>query len=107
MTEPGAALICRLNAAEWRLIIMIGPQNIQIPLSLFNKISTIFLFMDISEYILPDMLDFDGTLLAIRVKQDKINLRAAYTNIVIAQDDELKHRALYNYTRLKNKQNSS
>jgi len=76
-------------------------QNIQIPLSLFYKISGVFDYLLISNIELPVIFDFDATLSELREKQHKINMRAAYTSAIIANNDEQKRLAYSNYLKLK------
>jgi len=81
---------------------MIKPQNIQIPLTLFNKIISFFEYLDFSGYKKTAAFDFDGILSELHQKQRSINLRAAYTDAVIANDNENKRLAYYKYLKLKN-----
>ena len=76
-------------------------QNIQIPLSLFRKITSVFDYLFFSNTKIPAILDFDSVICELRDKQQKINLRAAYTNTIIAKDDEQKRLAYANYLNLK------
>ena len=80
---------------------MADTQNIQIPLSLFQKTINIFEYLDLSSTKLPVSLGFDEVIHEIRDKQKKINLRTAFTNIVIAKDDEHKRHAYVDYMKLK------
>jgi len=76
-------------------------RNIQIPLSLFRKITSVFDYLLFSNTIIPVILDFDSVVCELRDKQHKINLRAAYTNTVIAKGDEQKRLAYERYLSLK------
>jgi hypothetical protein len=76
-------------------------QNIQIPLSLFRKITGVFDYLLFSNTNIPVILDFDTIIFELRVKQHKINLRTAYTNTVIAKDGEQKRLAYASYLNLK------
>ena len=80
---------------------MIDSQNIQIPLSLFRKISGVFDYLLFSNTKIPVVLDFESVICELRDKQHKINLRTAYTNTVIAKGDEQKRLAYASYLKLK------
>ena len=77
------------------------PQNVQIPLSLFSKIIMFFELLSISGQEFPKIYGFDNILCELRSKQQKINLRAAYTETIYARSDEQKHTARMNYQNLK------
>ena len=82
---------------------MLDQQNIQIPMTLFNKVIGVFDYLNFSNFSLPELLSFDIIYHDLRDKQRRINLRSAYTNIVIANDDEHKRCAYFNYIKLKRK----
>jgi len=77
--------------------------NIQIPLSLFKKITHFFTCVSFGGYKFPDLYDFDGIRAELQEKQDKMNLRAAYTNTILARDDGQKLKAYADYQKLKNR----
>jgi hypothetical protein len=77
-------------------------QNVQIPMSLFRKISDFFICVSFGNYIFPAIYGFDDILAQLRAKQDKINLRTAYTNSILAKDEQHKMQAYANYQKLKN-----
>jgi hypothetical protein len=77
-------------------------QNVQIPLSLFKKITNFFSCMSFGNYTFPAYYDLDGILAELQKKQETINLRTAYTKTILAKDDNLKAQAFANYQKLKN-----
>jgi len=82
---------------------MLDQLNIQIPMTLFSKVIGVFDFLYFSNLSLPELLGFDNIYHDLQDKQRRINLRSAYTNVVIANDDEHKRNAYFNYIKLKNK----
>jgi hypothetical protein len=78
-------------------------QNVQIPLPLFRKIMSFFTCLSIGGYKFPALYDFDGIYADLRTKLDKINLRAAYTDMALAKNDKQKHQAYTAYQKLKNR----
>jgi hypothetical protein len=84
---------------------MTDSQNIQISLSLFNKITSIFHFIAFSDrYTFPEIYKFDEILSELDEKQFRINLRTLYTNAIYAKNDEQRNSARENYTKLKKRQ---
>ena len=77
-------------------------QNIQIPLSTFMKIISFFHGLNFGGYKFPSFYDFDGIYAELLDKLEKINLRTAYTNTILAKDDAQKAQAYANYQKLKN-----
>jgi len=82
---------------------MVDSQNIQIPLSLFQKTIEIFEYLNVLNYKFPIPYNFDEVLSEIRDKQQRLNLHAAFTNMVIAKDDVHKRHAYADYMKLKKK----
>ena len=81
-----------------------GMQNIQIPLPLFEKLVGFFEMANLSDYRFPALYNFDAILLGLRKKQRKINLRALYTEAVLAKGPQQKQEAYANYTFLDRRQ---
>ena len=82
---------------------MNGLQNVQIPMSLFNDIMSFFLYLEFSNHHFPSIFDVHGMCAELKIKQNCINLRKAYSNIVYAKDEEQKRSARANYMKLKEK----
>ena len=78
-------------------------QNVQIPLSLFRKITLFFTCVSFGDYKFPALYDFDGILAELMKKQEKMNLRTAYTKTILAKDDDQKIQAYTEYQKLKNR----
>ena len=76
-------------------------QNIQIPLTLFNKVLDIFNFLNFSNNVMPGFLDFKSVYSALQKKQTRINLHSAYSSVIIANNDKCKKLAYANYLKLK------
>ena len=76
--------------------------NVQIPLTLFNKITFFFTCVSLGDYTFPSFYNFEDIHAGLREKQEKINLRTAYTNTILAKDDCQKLQAYANYQKLKN-----
>ena len=76
-------------------------QNIQIPISLFNKIVTLAEYLYFSGSYLPQILKFDEILSGLREKQHNINKRAIYSDIIYSSGDK-KMEAIKNFQKLKN-----
>ena len=77
--------------------------NVLITHQLFGKIYRFYEYVALTDLSIPGTLDFDGALLELRKKQNKINTRTAYINSIYARDDTQKHIAYMNYLRLKDK----
>jgi len=82
---------------------MPAEQNVQIPLPLFRDIVFFFNSLSLGGYSFPDIYKFDRMYAELRAKLDKINLRAAYSNSILAKDDDQRRQAYLNYQKLKNK----
>ena len=82
---------------------MPGNQNVQIPLSLFRKITHFFSCVSFGGYTFPAIYDFDGIQAELLEKQAKMNLRTAYINTILAKDDHQKQQAYVDYQKLKNR----
>jgi hypothetical protein len=78
-------------------------QNVQIPLSLFKKLLFFFECVSIGDYTFPSYYNFDVIQTELRGKQNKVNIRTAYTNTLLAKNEDQKRQAYDNYLRLKNK----
>ena len=77
-------------------------QNIQIPRSLFDQISSLVEYLAIKDYRIPQTFKINDILLGLRKKRHSINLRAAYSNIIYSSEDK-KREAQRNYQMLKHK----
>ena len=86
---------------------MITPQQVQIPLALFTKIVEFFEYLNISKIELPVLFDLNSILSELHDKQNRINMRTAYTNIVTSKNDGQRRTAYYNYSKLKKRYHSS
>jgi hypothetical protein len=82
---------------------MPGDQNVQIPLSLFRKITHFFTCVSFGGYTFPALYDFDCIQAELLEKQAKMNLRTAYTKTILAKDDNQKQQAFADYQKLKNR----
>ena len=82
---------------------MSGNQNVQISLSLFKKITHFFSCLSFGGYTFPSLYDFDGIQAELFEKQAKMNLRTAYTNTILAKDENQRVQAYANYQKLKNR----
>ena len=91
-----------LAGLDWRRKLT-GTQNVQIPQSLFVKLTSFFDYLSFGGYTFPETYGFDCIYAELRAKQDKINLRAAYTNAILAKDDSQRLQAYSNYQKLKNR----
>ena len=77
-------------------------QNIKIPYLLFDKIVFFFDCLSIGGHTFPAFLGFDAMHAELREKRSKMNLRAAYTNTLLAKDDRQRLQAYAYYQKLKN-----
>ena len=75
-------------------------QNIQLPLALFNKITSFFEYLNLTDCKFPQIFKFEEILSGLREKQHSINKRTAYSDIIYSRDDKRKE-ALDNYQQLK------
>ena len=80
---------------------MDNKQNVQIPKALFDKITTFFECANLADYNIPAMLGCKDILLELRKKQNSINLRTAYTNMIYSNGVEEKQIARANYQKFK------
>lgn len=80
---------------------MAESQNIQIPMALFKDIMCFFNLFSLSQVNIPKHFKFEYLYDELRKKQDNINLRAAYTRMVQAKEDEQRLAAKKDYTNLK------
>ena len=82
---------------------MNGLQNVQIPMPLFEAIMSFFYYLELSNHQFPSIFDVHGMCSELTVKQESINLRKAYSNIIYAKGDEQKRSARADYLKLKEK----
>jgi hypothetical protein len=82
---------------------MTESQNIQIPLVLFNKLVFFLECLNLSPQSFSDIYDFQGILSELRKKQQKINIRTAYSNTICSRNDAERNLARMNYLKLKSK----
>ena len=83
------------------------PNNILIPFSLFEKILEVLECCDVSGSGLVVQKEHSEALCALRAKQDSIDLREAYSNIVRAKNDDQRGNARDQYLRRKRFYNDS
>jgi len=76
-------------------------KNVKIPELLFRQTIDLLERFDISEYGLEFQHDFDIVFFAFLKKRQSMELREAYSQIILAEDDEARARARLQY--LKNK----
>ena len=81
---------------------MADSKNVQIPLSLFTKITSIFNFIALSDRCtFPAVYKFEEILSELNEKQHRINLRTLYANTIYAKNDEQRTSARNDYMKLK------
>jgi hypothetical protein len=80
---------------------MADTPNVQIPASLFKDIILFFEYVKLSHQEVPPIFNFESALSALREKQRRMNLRAAYSKSVRETDEEKKRAALAKYIMLK------
>ena len=73
------------------------PENITIPYSLFSKIIGLLDSFDIYDYSQRTQELYFDVLFALLRKQQSIDLRNAYANIINADNDDDRHQARMNY----------
>jgi hypothetical protein len=76
-------------------------KNIQIPLSLFNRIVELMDSLDPPDDDLILLFMFDAVLKGLRSKRISMLHRCTYTAVVCAEDDEKRKDALNNYVQTK------
>ena len=81
---------------------MTESRNVQIPLTLFKKIMMVFDYLIIKDHAFPSSCDVENIYSELCEKQLKLNIRTAYTNTILAKDDNQKGLAYANYNKLKN-----
>jgi hypothetical protein len=72
-------------------------KNINIPYQLFSKMIDLLDYWDIYEYSAYTQEMYYDVLFALLKKQQNIELRQAYANIINAESDEERHDARMNY----------
>ena len=72
-------------------------KNITIPYSLFSKIIDLIDSFDISDYSQSTQEDYFHVLFALLKKQQSIELRDAYANIINSENDHERHDARMKY----------
>ena len=70
-------------------------KNVLIPLTLLEKTISLFESLDVSNF--SNCYDYYDVLRELKVKMQKLELRNAYTKIVLAQDDDARHVARIEY----------
>lgn len=68
-----------------------------IPLSLLDRIVALFSKLDISDFGYHTRYEFGDILWALNVKKQKIELRDAYSKIILADDEEARVAARVEY----------
>ena len=76
-------------------------QNVQIPLALFKDMIEFFYYLEFSSHCFPSIFNVRGMLTQLEIKQDSINRRKAYANIIHAKDEVQKNSARADYMQLK------
>ena len=97
----GAGLPFQACGAERRVALQ-ESQNIKIPLPLFDRIVFFFDCLSVGGHTFPANFGFDAMHAELRAKQNKMNIRTAYTNTLLAKDDSHRLHAYANYQKLKN-----
>ena len=82
---------------------MAESQNIQIPIALFRDITLFFDLLSLSGISIPKIYKFEYLHEELNKKQNKINLRTAYTRMARAKDDEQRIAAKKDYVTIKQK----
>ena len=78
-------------------------KNVKIPLALLTQTIELLEKIDISEYGFSFQHDFDNVYFAFLKKQQAIELRDAYSQIIFAEDEDARFQARLRY--LNNKRN--
>ena len=73
-------------------------KNVTIPLSLFYKIIALLDSWDLSDYPPSTIEDYFDVSFALDKKQQSIDLRKAYAQIINADSPDLRHDARMRYT---------
>jgi hypothetical protein len=76
-------------------------KNIQIPLSLFNRIVELMESLDISEFDPILMVMYNAVQHGLRTKRISMMHRETFAAVICAEDDNKKHIALENYVNTK------
>ena len=77
------------------------PENIKIPIVLFNRILYLLDCLDLEGYDKVVQSDYDDIVAALTKKKQSIELRDAYAKIVYALDDDSRDIARINYLQRK------
>jgi hypothetical protein len=75
--------------------------NVQISLALFWQISGFFECLSLTDQTFPALYDFDGILLELRKKQNKLNQQALFTKAVYTKDETQKSQAFKDYKKIR------
>ncbi len=70
-----------------------------IPLSLLDRIAALLSRLDTSDFGYETRYEYDDILWALQVKKQKIELREAYSKIILADDPEARDAARVEYLR--------
>ena len=76
-------------------------RNVLIPLALLTRIIELLEYWDVSVYDRVIRDDYNDIMYELDVKLQKIQLREAYTNIILANDEDARHSARIDYLRRK------
>ena len=78
-------------------------KNVKIPLALLTQTVELLEKIDVSDHDYTFQHDFDNVYFAFLKKQQSIELRDAYSQIIFAEDEDARFQARMRY--LKNKRN--
>lgn len=76
-------------------------KSVQIPVALFDKILVFFECLSLADHTLPNIYNFNEILSELRIKQNSINLRNTYSNIIYANSEEQRRSARADYMKLR------
>jgi D-lyxose ketol-isomerase len=82
-------------------------RNITIPFSVFSKVIELLDCWDVSDYSLSTQEDYFDVLFALRKKQQSIELRNAYAQIITADSPDERHDARMQYLQQKRQKYSN
>ena len=76
-------------------------QNYQIPSALFDEIVSFFCYLKFSNHSFPGIYDVHGIFSKLMEKQQRVNLRKSYENIIFAKDGKQRRSAMADYACIK------
>lgn len=76
-------------------------KNVKIPLSLLSQTISLLEHLDMSDYDYSIQMDYDNILYAFLKKQQSLELREAYANIIFAEDENTRFEARMRYLQQK------